>query len=193
MLRTTLPEKTTTLILAISTPGAYSCTLILQSVTLPQLGTFLSAHPLAEVREPLRDRIDCPLADVAGKPDGAWLMVGGIVTAAKKVRTRSGGYVMFATLDDLDGSVELFVRDAAGEAAESIEVDRVILARGRVDHKEPGQTSLVVAEAEPFEPSAEVIAAAAARARQRSPETVVIRLDAGRLDAGLLNDLKAVF
>ena len=37
----------------------------------------------------------------------------------KKVRTRSGAYVMFATLDDLEGRVELFVRDAAGEAAEA--------------------------------------------------------------------------
>jgi DNA polymerase-3 subunit alpha len=158
------------------------------------LGTFLSSHPLAEVREPLRERVDCALADVAGKPDGTWLRVGGIVAEAKKVRTRSGSYVMFAGLDDLDGSVELFVRDAAGEAAQAIEVDRVILVRGRVDHKEPGQTSVVVAEAEAFEPTADVIAAAQARAKHReTPETVVIRLDAGGLDAGLLSDMKAVF
>jgi DNA polymerase-3 subunit alpha len=111
------------------------------------------------------------------------LTVGGIVTAAKKVRTRSGAHIMFATLDDLDGSVELFVRDVGSEAAGAIEVDRVILVRGRVDHKEPGQTSVVVAEADAFEPTAE----------RSIPQAVVIRLDATRLDAGLLSDLKAVF
>ena len=147
------------------------------------LGTFVSAHPLAEVRDQLRARVDCPLGEVAAKPDGTWLRVGGIVTAAKKVRTRGGAHIMFATLDDLDGSVELFVRDVGSEAAEAIEVDRVILVRGRVDHKEPGQTSLVVAEAEAFEPVA----------GHSSPQAVVIRLDAARLDAGLLSDLKAVF
>ena len=154
------------------------------------LGTFLSAHPLAEVRDAMRSRVDCALREVAGKADGAWLTVGGIVTEAKRVRTRSGGYVMFATLDDLDGTVELFVRDAAGEAAAAIEVDRVLVVRGRVDHKNRGETSLVVAEATPFEPSATELDAAR---RELAPEAFVIRLDAARLDALLLGDLKAMF
>ena len=124
----------------------------------------------AEVRDALRERVDCTLADVAGKADGAWVTVGGIVSEAKKVRTRSGGYVMFATLDDLEGQVELFVRDAAGEPAEAIELDRVILVRGRVDHKGRGETSLVVAEAEPFEPGEDELAAARAKAAARDPE-----------------------
>src|SRR5436190_13881132 len=158
------------------------------------LGTFLSSHPLAEVREPLRDQVDCALSAVAGSEDGAWLTVGGIVTEAKRVRTRSGAYVMFATLDDLEGSVELFVRDAASEMAAAIEVDRVVVVRGRVDHKGRGETSLVVAEAEVFEPTADEVAAARHRARERErPETLVLRLDASRLDAGLLGELKAVF
>jgi DNA polymerase-3 subunit alpha len=157
------------------------------------LGTFLSAHPLGEVREALRRRVDCPLRDVPEKADGAWLTVGGIVSEAKRVRTRSGGYVMFATLDDLDGTVELFVRDAAGEAAAAIEVDRVLVVRGRIDHKNRGETSLVVAEATPFEPSAGELDAARRASRGDKPEPFIIRLDAGRLDALLLGDLKAVF
>ena len=128
------------------------------------LGTFLSAHPLTEVRDALRARVDCPLTAVGDLQDGAWVTVGGIVSEAKKVRTRNGGYVMFATLDDLEGRVEMFVRDAAGEAAEVIEVDRVVLVRGRVDHKGRGETSLVVHEAEPFEPGADELAAARAKA-----------------------------
>ena len=85
------------------------------------------------------------------------------------MRTRSGAYVMFATLDDLEGRVELFVRDAAGEAAEQVELDRVILVRGRVDHKGRGEMSLVVAEAESFEPGEDELAAAREKAKAREP------------------------
>jgi DNA polymerase-3 subunit alpha len=157
------------------------------------LGTFLSAHPLADVRDALRERVDCSLADVGGKEDGAWVTVGGIVSEAKKVRTRSGAYVMFATLDDLEGRVELFVRDATSEAAEEIELDRVILVRGRVDHKGRGEMSLVVSEAEPFEPGDDELAAARAKARARDPERIVLRLNSGAFGPQLLEDLKSIF
>ena len=157
------------------------------------LGTFLSAHPLGEVRDALRERVDCSLAEVGGKEDGAWVTVGGIVSECKRVRTRSGAYVMFATLDDLEGRVELFVRDAASEAAERIELDRVILVRGRVDHKGRGEMSLVVAEAEPFEPGEDEVAAARAKAKAREPERILLRVSAAEFGPQLVDELKSVF
>jgi DNA polymerase-3 subunit alpha len=156
------------------------------------LGTFLSAHPLSEVRDALQSRVDHPLSAVAALEDGSWVTVGGIVSEAKKVRTRSGGFVMFATLDDLEGRVELFVRDAAGEAAEVIEVDRVVLVRGRVDHKGRNEMSLVVAEAEPFEPRADELAAARAKAKAAGGP-LVLRIDAASFGAGLIAELKSLF
>jgi DNA polymerase III subunit alpha len=158
------------------------------------LGTFLSAHPLADVRDALQERIDCSLVDAVGKQDGAWITVGGIVSEAKKVRTRSGAYVMFAGLDDLEGQVELFVRDAASPAAEAIEVDRVVVVRGRVDHKGRGETSLVVAEAEVFEPGEDEVAAARVKAAaKRDPERIVLRVDAALAPPGLVDELKTLF
>src|SRR3954463_14682128 len=129
------------------------------------LGTFLSAHPLAEGRDALRERGDCSLAEAVRKDDGAWVTVGGIVSERKRVRTRSGAYVMFATLDDLEGRIELFVRDAASEAAGRIELDRAVPVGGRIDNRGGGETSLVVAEAEPFEPGEDEVAAARAKAK----------------------------
>jgi DNA polymerase-3 subunit alpha len=158
------------------------------------LGTFLSAHPLTEVRDALRLRVDCDLTAVAGKDDGAWVTVGGIVSEAKKVRTRSGAYVMFATLDDLEGRVELFVRDAASEAATAIELDSVIVVRGRVDHKGRGEMSLVVADAERFEPAADELAAARERARAaQEPSQIVLRIDAAAFGVRVIEELKAIF
>ena len=48
------------------------------------LGTFLSAHPLAEVRDALRARVDCSLAELGAQADGAWVTVGGIVAEAQE-------------------------------------------------------------------------------------------------------------
>ncbi len=157
------------------------------------LGTFLSAHPLAEVRDALRERVDCSLGEMARKEDGAWVTVGGIVSECKRVRTRSGAYVMFATLDDLEGRVELFVRDAASESADRIELDRVVLVRGRVDHKGRGETSLVVAEAEPFEPGEDELVAARAKAKARHPDRILLRVSAAEFGAQLVEELKSVF
>jgi len=156
------------------------------------LGTFLSAHPLSEVRDALTARVDCSLSEAAAKQDGAWVTVGGIVAEAKRVRTRSGAYVMFASLDDLEGRIELFFRDAAGEAASEVEVDRVVVVRGRVDHKGRGETSLVVHEAELFEPGEDELAAARERANA-AIEPVVLRIDAAAFAPGLIEDLKTLF
>jgi DNA polymerase III subunit alpha len=156
------------------------------------LGTFVSAHPLGEVREALRARVERPLADVPALADGAWVTVGGIVSEAKKVRTRRGGYVMFAALDDLEGRVELFVRDAASEVAEAIEVDRVVVIRGRVDKGEAGKLSVVVQEAENFEPGADEVAAARERAAQAAGP-LTLRVNAAEFGAGLVEELKSLF
>jgi len=158
------------------------------------MGTFLSAHPLTEVGDALRERISCTLPEVLKKADGAWVTVGGIVAEAKKVRTRSGNFVMFARLDDLEGQVELFVPDAAGEAAAAVQVDRVVVIRGRLDHKEAGQSSIRVQEATVFEADQAELDAARARARKRAgPKRIVLRIDASRYRAELVEELKSLF
>ncbi len=123
------------------------------------LGTYLSSHPLAEVRGALRARVDCSLAELGGKPDGAWVTVGGIVVECKKIRTKSGSQMMFATLDDVEGQVEMLVFKAdESENATTIAPDAIVLVRGRLDHKDRGETKLVVQEAQSFEPDSDEIA-----------------------------------
>jgi DNA polymerase-3 subunit alpha len=157
------------------------------------LGTFLSAHPLTEVRDALAAKIDCSLTDLATKQDGSWVTVGGIISESKKVRTRNGGYVMFAGLDDLEGRVELFVRDAAGEPAEAIVTDNVVVIKGRVDHKGRGETSLVVQDAYVFEPDADELASARRKAQIRNPTRITLKVDASRFGSELVEELKTLF
>ncbi len=156
------------------------------------LGTYLSEHPLTEVRGALRARVDCSLADLAKKQDGSWVTVGGIVTDCKKIRTKSGSQMMFATLDDVEGQVELLVFKAdEAESAGVIAPDAIVVVRGRLDHKDRGETKLVVQEAERFEPdAAEIAAAPAVAAAHTGPFQVPV--DAGMLSDSLLEELKSV-
>jgi DNA polymerase-3 subunit alpha len=157
------------------------------------LGTYLSSHPLSEVRDALRSRVDCPLSGLDGKPDGAWVTVGGIVTECKKIRTKSGTQMMFATLDDIEGQVEMLVFKAdEAQSAMVIAPDSIVLVRGRVDHKERSETKLVVQEAELFAPSAEEVAKASTSAFG-STEPMKLTIEPAKLrNPHLIEELKAV-
>jgi DNA polymerase-3 subunit alpha len=127
------------------------------------LGLFLSSHPLKEVRAALRLRVDCSLAELSSRKDGDWVTVGGMIAECKRIRTRKGDPMMFATLDDLEGQVELLVFNSAyAQNAEKMDVDRVVIVRGRVDHKEQGEIKLVAQEVELFEPTREELERASA-------------------------------
>ena len=159
------------------------------------IGIFISAHPLKQVREALRLAVDCPLAGVAERRDGEWVRVGGIITEAKRIRTKKGDPMMFATLDDLESSVEILVFGNALAASEgAVDVDKVVLVRGRVDHKEGGKTCVVVQEAESFAPSAEEVASARTQAARRveAARPLRLRVDAARLPATVIDELKHV-
>src|SRR5215216_5066598 len=157
------------------------------------LGLFLSSHPLKEVRPALRARVDCSVAELAGKKDGAWVTVGGSIAECKRIRTKNGDPMMFATLDDLEGQVEMLVFNSAyAENADKVDTDRVVLVRGRVDHKEQGETKLIAQEVEPFEPRAEEIARAAAEAAAPPPpKRLTVHVSSG-VPASFLDELKDV-
>jgi DNA polymerase-3 subunit alpha len=177
-------------------PGAEFDRAEMLSMEKETLGTYLSSHPLTEVGPALRARVDCGIAQLASKPDGAWVTVGGIVVDCKKIRTKSGNQMMFATLDDVEGQVEMLVFKAdQAESASIIEPDAIVLVRGRLDHKDRGETKLVVQEAQRFEPDEAEIAKAAklapvASATPAGPFEVPI--DLARWSDELCEELKAV-
>ncbi len=165
----------------------------LLAIEKESIGLFLSAHPLKEVREALRARVDCPLAELSGRKDGDWVSAGGIITAAKRIRTRNGDHMMFATLDDLEGSIEILVFGTAlAEYEGALGVDSVVVVRGRVDHKDAAKTCLVVQAVERFEPTSEEVEQANAKAatRRLGPAPLHLAVDAARLPATVLEDLK---
>jgi len=163
------------------------------------IGLFVSAHPLKPLREALRAKVDCPLSALADRRDKDFVTVGGIITEAKKIRTRNGDHMMFATLDDLAGAVEMLVfGKALVEHETALAVDEVVLVKGRVDQKEAGKTCLVVQTVEAFAPSEEEIERArsqadvAAKTATALAHPVRLRVDAACLPTSAIDDCKQV-
>jgi DNA polymerase-3 subunit alpha len=162
------------------------------------IGLFITEHPLKRVREALRVKTDCRCAEVAERRDGDWVKVGGMITEAKKIRTRTGTPMMFATVDDLDGSVEIVVFEKTLAAVEQVvAADEIVVVRGRVDHKEAGKSCIVVQDAERFAPSDAEIEKASARAARiagaAAPAPVRLRVDAARLHPTVIDELRDLF
>jgi DNA polymerase-3 subunit alpha len=159
------------------------------------IGLFLSMHPLKEVREALLAAVDRPLGELPQVKDGEWITVGGIITAARKLKTRTGNMMMFATLDDLEGSIELiFFGDQLAEYEHIAQIDQIVTVRGRVGNDDRGLTIKVQA-CELFTPTEEEVetARAAAVAVAKGPEALTLILDASRLPASIIDELKHVF
>jgi DNA polymerase-3 subunit alpha len=141
------------------------------------LGLYVSEHPLERVRGELRRKTDCSLAEVERRRDGEIVVVAGIVSALKQVTTKRGDPMVFATLDDLTGSAEVVVFNSTYAAArDHLEPDRVLVVKGRVDHKQAGETKVIAMEVTPFE---------ATPVRRE----IRLRIDARRAPAGLIREL----
>jgi len=171
----------------------------LLAVEKEAIGLFISAHPLKPMREALRARADCSLAALANRKDKDWVTVGGIITESKRIRTRNGDHMMFATLDDLEGAVEILVfGKALAEHEAALAVDQVVLIRGRVDHKEAGKTCVVVQSVEQFAPSEQEIEKANSAAQANSvakaaaTQPVLLQVDAAHLPASAIEDVKDI-
>ncbi len=163
----------------------------LLAVEKEAIGLFISEHPLKRVREALRQAVDCPLAAIPDRRDKDWVTVGGIITAARKIRTRAGTDMMFATLDDLEGTVEILVFGGSLEKLEAhLAVDAIVLVRGRVDHKE-GQTCVVAQSVDPFAPDAGAVERARLTALADAvPKPLHVQVETDRLSADKLADLR---
>ena len=157
------------------------------------LGLFISAHPLKDVRAALAAAADCSLTELSGRRDGDWVTVGGMIASAKRIRTKKGDPMMFATLDDLEGSVELVIfgkaLDASGDALAN---DSIVLVRGRVDHKDRERTCLVVQQVDAFQPTDDEVRDAEEAAAKAAvpPSALRLRIDAALLPASALRELK---
>jgi DNA polymerase-3 subunit alpha len=140
------------------------------------LGLYVSEHPLSGIRDALRRKTDAQIVELERRRDGDVVTVGGIVAALRQTTTKKGEPMVFMRLDDVSGSVEAIVFNSVyGAARDLLETDRILVVKGRIDHKE-GETKLIAMEVAPFEAMPE-----------RSE--VRLKLDARKAPAGTIREL----
>ena len=144
------------------------------------LGLYVSEHPLSAVRDQLKRKTDCPIIELERRRDGEIVLVGGLVSSLKQLTTKKGEPMVFATIEDLTGSVEVVAFNSTyAQARDLLVQDGVLIVKGRVDHKQMGETKLVALEITAFE---------------MTPERKEVRLkvDARIAAAGIVRELAAV-
>jgi hypothetical protein len=111
------------------------------------LGLYLSEHPLGALAEQLAQYVTAYSGDLKDESlDGQRVVMGGIVTGVRLVTTRNKETMAVATLEDLQGTLEVVVfprmyTTSGGTFAEGV----ILLVAGRVDHR--GEEASLLADA----------------------------------------------
>jgi len=141
------------------------------------LGLYVSEHPLSSIRDQLRRKTDATIGELERRRDGEVVTVGGIVSTLKHMTTKRGDAMVFLRLDDVTGGTECVVFNSTYEKVRELcTVDRILVVKGRVDHKE-GETKLIALELSAFEAVPE-------------KREVRLKLDATKTGAGVIRELR---
>jgi DNA polymerase III subunit alpha len=116
------------------------------------LGLYVSEHPLQGIAEQLRRKTDCRLTEVDRRRDGEIVTVGGLISAIKQLTTKKGEPMVFLQLEDVTGGAEVVVFNSVyAQCRELLVDDGVVVVKGRVDHKQAGETKVLAMEVTAFE------------------------------------------
>jgi DNA polymerase-3 subunit alpha len=113
------------------------------------LGLYVSDHPLLGIEHVLAAVTDCSLAQLIGsadddpaggrpdRGDAQVVTVGGILSGVQRKVTRQGSTWATATLEDLEGAIEvLFFPATYAQCMSQVIDDAIVVVRGRLDRRE---------------------------------------------------------
>jgi DNA polymerase-3 subunit alpha len=113
------------------------------------LGLYVSDHPLLGIGHILSANADCSVAQLLGaaedaergaqgeRGDAQQVTVGGILSGVQRKVTRQGMPWAAATLEDLEGAIEvLFFPATYAECAPLLADDAIVIVKGRLDRRD---------------------------------------------------------
>lgn len=101
------------------------------------LGLYITGHPLAQYQKQLEAKTTAFIAGLKEIPDATTVTLGGLVAGQKRVVTRNGENMVFLSLEDSTGVVEVVVFPRVlARAAGLLREDAVVLVRGRLSLQE---------------------------------------------------------
>jgi DNA polymerase-3 subunit alpha len=168
------------------------------------LGLYLSDHPLRRISAELAKLSDTQAVEVTSSLQDTEVRVAGLVREVRRVVTRKGQIMAYATLEDLTGAVDVVLFPRVFEQTRLLfEPDKVVVVQGKVDAR-AGSTRATgsggVSPAEPdLEPEVETASVVADMAwLWDDPECVpvarrhLVHVRIASSEAGLAERLEAV-
>ncbi len=109
------------------------------------LGLYLSGHPMGDLIAEVNTYVNAYSGDMGEELDQQRVVVGGVVTGIRRVLTKARQTMAVATLEDLQGSLDVVVFPKVFEETGPTWVeDAILLVAGRVDHK--GDETVLLAD-----------------------------------------------
>ncbi|HAZ28369.1 MAG TPA: DNA polymerase III subunit alpha [Candidatus Magasanikbacteria bacterium] len=110
------------------------------------LALYVSSHPFAFF-EPILSRVVTPLSQLEEAGRDVWVVIGGVIDSAKKKITKRGEIMLFVTIQDQSGSMELLVFPKTYERTKGLwEEENVVCVVGKTP-KEEGDNKVFVENA----------------------------------------------
>src|SRR5437764_163552 len=119
------------------------------------LGLYLSDHPLRRISAELARLSDAQAVEITSALQDTEVRVAGLVREVRRVVTRKGQIMAYATLEDLTGSVDVVLFPRVFEQTRLLfEPDKVVVVQGKVDAR-AGSTRARGAASSPVDPELE--------------------------------------
>ncbi len=126
------------------------------------IGIYLSEHPMQTVINQLANTVSVLCGEINEELAGQEVTVAGVVNNLRQIVTKKGDKMATATLEDLDGRVEVVIFPRIYEQSNQLWAnDAILIVRGRVDLREE-RVQVIVSDADPYQPGADLPAEVAA-------------------------------
>src|SRR5437773_2066064 len=120
------------------------------------LGLYLSDHPLRRITRELAERSDTQAVEVTSALQDTEVRIAGLVREVRRVVTRKGQIMAYASLEDLTGAVDVVLFPRVFEQVRLLfEPDKVVVVQGKVDARAGSTRATGSASAPPVEPEIE--------------------------------------
>jgi DNA polymerase-3 subunit alpha len=120
------------------------------------LGLYLSDHPLRRIAAELAKLSDTQAVEVTSALQDTEVRIAGLVREVRRVVTRKGQIMAYATLEDLTGAVDIVLFPRVFEQARLLfEPDKVLVVQGKVDARAGSTRATGSGGAAPVDPELE--------------------------------------
>ena len=155
---------------------------LLLSYEKETLGFYITGHPLAKYAADLKAFGTATTESLSDMDSGADVLLGGILTTIKNLKTKKGDRMAVIQLEDLTGSVEAVIfPDPFSRAERFLKTDAPLLVKGVLDVEDSGARKIRVSEIQSLD-----------GIRERMIRLVTIHVNLERVTHGTVERLQRV-